>query len=79
MSQGLDTTALCDEARRKGPWCILKSQIVTSRWGGLRRVTPYAFTEHGALMALPAMSRRSIGFRIEEGRPAYGFRWRRNA
>ena len=25
----------------------LKSQIVTSRWGGLRRATPYAFTEQG--------------------------------
>ena len=25
----------------------LKSQIVTSSWGGLRRATPYAFTEQG--------------------------------
>jgi hypothetical protein len=25
----------------------LKSQIVTSSWGGLRRATPYAFTEEG--------------------------------
>jgi len=31
----------------------LKSQIVTSSWGGLRRATPYAFTEHGVAM-LPA-------------------------
>ena len=23
---------------------VLKSQIVTSNWGGLRRATPYAFT-----------------------------------
>jgi len=29
---------------------ILKSQIVTSSWGGLRRALPYAFTEHGILM-----------------------------
>jgi hypothetical protein len=29
----------------------LKSQIVTSRWGGARRALPYAFTEHGVLMA----------------------------
>jgi hypothetical protein len=28
----------------------LKSQFATSSWGG-RRTTPYAFTEHGALMA----------------------------
>ena len=28
----------------------LKSQIVTSSWGG-RRYPPYAFTEHGAIMA----------------------------
>jgi len=25
----------------------LKSQIVTSNWGGLRRAVPYAFTEQG--------------------------------
>ena len=29
----------------------LKSQNVTSSWGGARRALPYAFTEHGALMA----------------------------
>ena len=28
----------------------LKSQIVTSSWGGLRRSIPYAFTEHGVAM-----------------------------
>ena len=28
----------------------LKSQFVTSSWGGVRRATPYAFTEHGILM-----------------------------
>jgi len=29
---------------------ILKSQFVTSRWGGLRRALPYAFTEQGVAM-----------------------------
>ena len=28
----------------------LKSQFVTSSWGGIRRATPYAFTEHGVAM-----------------------------
>ena len=28
----------------------LKSQIVTSNWGGLRRAAPYAFTEQGVAM-----------------------------
>jgi hypothetical protein len=30
---------------------ILKSQIATSSWGGARRALPYAFTEHGVVMA----------------------------
>jgi len=29
---------------------ILKSQSVTSSWGGARRALPHAFTEHGAIM-----------------------------
>jgi hypothetical protein len=29
---------------------LLKSQIVTSSWGGLRRAWPYAFTEQGVAM-----------------------------
>jgi hypothetical protein len=29
----------------------LKSQIATSSWGGARRARPYAFTEHGAVVA----------------------------
>src|SRR5438034_8018282 len=28
----------------------LKSQFVISNWGGLRRATPYAFTEQGVAM-----------------------------
>jgi phage regulator Rha-like protein len=31
-------------------WKNLKSQIVTSSWGGTRKL-PYAFTEHGVTMA----------------------------
>ena len=34
----------------KGEFDSLKSQIVTSSWGGLRRATPYAFTERGVAM-----------------------------
>ena len=120
----------------------LKSQIVISSWGGLRRASPYAFTEQGvamlssvlrgaravqvnieiirtfvrlrrmvasnaelarrlhelektydvqfktvfdairALMTPPEKAPRSIGFRVEEARPAYlrgrlrGVSWR---
>jgi hypothetical protein len=39
----------------------LKSQIVTSSWGGLRRATPYAFTEQGvAMLSSVLSSRRAI-------------------
>lgn len=40
----------------------LKSQIVTSSWGGLRRTTPYAFTEQ-ALQCFPVFSEASGPFR----------------
>jgi hypothetical protein len=44
----------------------LKSQIVTSSWGGLRRATPYAFTEQGVAMLSSALrSRRAIQVNIE--------------
>jgi hypothetical protein len=33
-----------------GEFQLLKSQIVTSSWGGLRRALPYAFTEQGVAM-----------------------------
>ena len=36
-------------------WTHLKSQIATSSWGG-RRTTPYAFTEHGAVMAASVLN-----------------------
>jgi hypothetical protein len=42
-------------------WQILKSQIVTSRWGGIRRATPYAFTEQGiAMLSSVLRSREAI-------------------
>ena len=37
---------------------ILKSQFVTSRWGGARRARPYAFTEHGAIQAATILNTR---------------------
>lgn len=36
-------------------WANLKSQFATSSWGG-RRTTPYAFTEHGAVMAASVLN-----------------------
>jgi len=44
----------------------LKSQIVTSSWGGLRRATPYAFTEQGvAMLSSVLTSRRAVKVNIE--------------
>ncbi len=38
----------------------LKSQIATSSWGGRRKI-PYAFTEHGAIMAASVLnSKRAV-------------------
>jgi hypothetical protein len=43
----------------------LKSQIVTSSWGGLRRAAPYAFTEQGVAMLSSALrSDRAIQVNI---------------
>jgi uncharacterized membrane-anchored protein YjiN (DUF445 family) len=43
----------------------LKSQIVTSSWGGLRRGTPYAFTEQGvAMLSSVLRSKRAIQVNI---------------
>src|SRR5204863_9557187 len=40
----------------------LKSQIVTSSWGGMRRAAPYAFTEQGvAMLSMVLRSRRATG------------------
>jgi hypothetical protein len=39
----------------------LKSQIVTSSWGSIRRANPYAFTEQGvAMLSSVLRSRRAI-------------------
>lgn len=45
---------------------ILKSQIVTSSWGGARRALPYAFSEHGILTLSSVLrSPRAIQVNIE--------------
>jgi hypothetical protein len=44
----------------------LKSQIVISSWGGVRRASPYAFTEQGvAMLSSVLRSRRAIQVNIE--------------
>jgi hypothetical protein len=44
---------------------ILKSQIVTSSWGGIRKM-PYAFTEHGvAMLSSVLRSERAIAINIQ--------------
>ena len=43
----------------------LKSQFVTSSWGGLRRAAPYAFTEEGvAMLSSVLKSRRAVQVNI---------------
>ena len=43
----------------------LKSQIVTSSWGGLRRASPYAFTEQGvAMLSSVLRSERAVQVNI---------------
>jgi len=49
-----------------GEFANLKSQIVTSSWGGVRRATPYAFTEQGvAMLSSVLRSRRAVLVNIE--------------
>jgi len=44
----------------------LKSQIVTSSWGGPRRAKPYAFTEQGvAMLSSVLRSKRAVQVNIE--------------
>ena len=44
----------------------LKSQIVISSWGGLRRAKPYAFTEQGvAMLSSVLRGKRAIQVNIE--------------
>jgi len=49
----------------KSEFTNLKSQIVTSSWGGARRAFPYAFTEQGvAMLASVLKSRRAVDMSI---------------
>lgn len=49
-----------------GEFANLKSQIVTSSWGGIRRAAPYAFTEQGVSMLSSVLrSRRAVLVNIE--------------
>lgn len=44
----------------------LKSQIVTSSWGGMRRARPYAFTEQGvAMLSSVLRSSRAVRVNVE--------------
>ncbi len=45
---------------------ILKSQFVTSSWGGARRALPYAFTEQGvAMLSSVLRSKRAVQVNVE--------------
>jgi hypothetical protein len=47
-------------------WADLKSQSVTSSWGGSRRGLPYAFTEQGvAMLSSVLRSRRAVAVNVE--------------
>jgi len=47
-------------------FALLKSQIVTSSWGGLRRALPYAFTEQGvAMLSSVLRSKQAIQVNVE--------------
>ncbi|MEW6236437.1 MAG: ORF6N domain-containing protein [Candidatus Omnitrophota bacterium] len=50
----------------KDEWENLKSQFVTSSWGGMRRALPYAFTEQGvAMLSSVLRSDRAVAVNIE--------------
>lgn len=54
----------------------LKSQIVTSSWGGLRRARPYAFTEQGvAMLSSVLKSECAVKVNIAIMRAFVRFRW----
>lgn len=47
-------------------FATLKSQIVTSSWGGIRRAAPYALMEQGvAMLSSVLRSRRTVRVNIE--------------
>ncbi len=49
----------------KKEFSILKSQFVTSSWGGIRRAKPYAFTEQGvAMLSSVLRSKRAVQVNI---------------
>jgi hypothetical protein len=53
----------------------LKSQFVTSSWGGLRRALPYAFTEQGvAMLSSVLRSERAVRVNIAIMRAFVGLR-----
>ena len=50
----------------KAEFTNLKSQIVISNWGGVRRAVPYAFTEQGvAMLSSVLKSKRALKVNIE--------------
>ena len=50
----------------EGEFANLKSQIVISSWGGVRRANPYAFTEQGvAMLSSILRSKRAVRVNIE--------------
>ncbi len=42
----------------------LRSQIVTSSWGGIRKVYPYAFTEQGVAMLSSVLRSPEVPVRV---------------
>ncbi len=52
----------------------LKSQFVTSSWGGSRRAAPYAFTEQGvAMLSSVLRSKRAVQVNVEISVPSSVF------
>ena len=48
-----------------GEFADLKSQTVISKWGGVRRATPYAFTQEGvAMLSSVLRSKRAVAMNI---------------
>lgn len=77
---GVETPALVQAVKRnrdrfppdfmlpltKAEWADLRSQCVTSSWGGARRSLPYAFTEQGVAMLSSVLeSKRAVWVNIE--------------
>lgn len=49
-----------------GEFANLKSQVVISSWGGMRRAVPYAFTEQGvAMLSSVLRSHRAVKVNVE--------------